>query len=84
MSIVFVVGCFITMSMPVLAISKTNTPAPSLKWYNADSQNKNGPGKGTNKRIEKCVPNVTVLGEAFVHGGNGVVDKSYGIGKAYQ
>lgn len=82
MSIVFVVGCFITTSMPVLAISKTNTPAPSLKWYNADSQNKNGPGKGTNKRIEKCVPNVTVLGEAFVHGGNGVVDKSYGIGKA--
>ncbi|MBQ3612245.1 MAG: fibronectin type III domain-containing protein [Firmicutes bacterium] len=62
------------------AIRVTNDPAPSHDWYYGDSQNKNGPGIGTNKELTRCVKGVEVLGEAFVHGGNDRVDKSYGIG----
>jgi len=62
------------------AISQTGEPAPSLKWYNGDSQNINGPGLGTNKQLKNCVSGIEVLGEAFVHGGNDRVDKSYGSG----
>jgi len=75
---------FLVTAKQVHAIGYDNNPeyAPSLTWYNGNSSNSNGPGKGTNKSIANCVPEVTVLGEAFVHGGNGVVDKSGGIGRA--
>ena len=71
-----------TVTEEARAISVTRQPAPSHDWYWGDPQNKKGPGIGTGKTLENCVPGVKVIGEAFVHGGNDRVDKSYGIGNA--
>ena len=62
------------------ALSTTSTPRPDFDWYEPDRDNSEGPGKGTNKYLEECVPGVKSIGEVFVHGGNGRVDKSKGIG----
>lgn len=77
--IVIIAGVW-TATEQAHAIRVTNDPKPSHDWYYGDSQNKNGPGIGTNKELKTCIKDVLFIGEAFVHGGNGVVEKSLGIG----
>ena len=59
----------------VKAMSTTSSPAPDFDWYEPDRYNKKGPGMGTNKYLNETVPGVKAIGEVFVHGGNGKVDK---------
>jgi len=63
------------------AMSTTPSPAPDFDWYEPDRYNKKGPGMGTNKYLSETIPGAKAIGEVFVHGGNGKVDKEtiYGL-----
>lgn len=57
------------------AMTKTTNPQPSHSWYQQDPNNNLGPGRGTEKKLSKCVPGIKVIGEAYLHGGNNNVEK---------
>ncbi len=74
-------GLWIATDQSHAWMQTTMEPAPSHDWYKWDQKNKLGPGKGTMKTIKTCVPEVEVIGEAFVHGGNHKAEmSSSGIG----